>query len=113
MVSAVVSPGASIAITYNEPVTCGNNGATPPTAGAWSNFAYDYTVSSSGGVATGCSASGDVLTLTGAFNAPLGSASITYTAPRSSSLTNAVYAGTSAAPVYQATGTISGMVITG
>ena len=65
MVSAVVTAGTSIAITYNEGVSC-------PATGADGAFVYDYTTGISGGTATGCSTVGDVLTLTGAFNAANG-----------------------------------------
>jgi hypothetical protein len=53
---------------------------------------YDYTTGFSGGTVTGCSTVGDVLTLTGAFNAALASASIVYTAPGAPTTANAVYA---------------------
>jgi hypothetical protein len=85
MVSAVVTAGTSIAITYNEGVSC-------PATGADSAFVYDYTTGISGGTATGCSTVGDVLTLTGALNAPMGSASIVYTAPGAPTTSDAVYA---------------------
>jgi hypothetical protein len=85
MVSAVVTAGMAIAITYNEGVTC-------PATGADSAFVYDYTTGFSGGTVTGCSTVGDVLTLTGAFNAALASASIVYTAPGAPTTANAVYA---------------------
>jgi hypothetical protein len=85
MVSAVVTTGTSIAVTYNEGVSC-------PATGADSAFVYDYTTGSSGGAVTGCTTVGDVLTLTGAFNAALGSASVVYTAPGAPTTSNAVYA---------------------
>jgi hypothetical protein len=69
MVSAVVATG-TIAITWSQPVFC------PATFSA-ADFVYDYTISVSGGMPTGCTSSGDVTTLAGAFNAPLGSASQT------------------------------------
>ena len=84
MVSAVVT-APSIAITYSEAVTC-------PVTGADADFVYYYQGVSSGGVATGCSTVGAVLTLTGAFAASTASASIIYTAPATSSTANAVYA---------------------
>ena len=71
MVSAVVTTG-TIAITWSQPVFC-------PATFAANDFVYDYTVSGPGGSATGCTSSGDVTTLAGAFNAPLGSASLEYT----------------------------------
>jgi hypothetical protein len=84
--SAVVTSGKSIAITYNENVSC-------PATGANTDFVYDYSAGASGGTVTGCSTSGNVLTLTGAFNAPLGSATLTYTQPSTSpSSLNSVYA---------------------
>ena len=106
MVSAVVTPGTSIAITYNEGVSC-------PTTFTAGDFAYDYTFGLVGGADTACAASGDVLTLSGAFNAPLGSATITYT-QASPTTADAVFAGTATAPVFELTGnSISGAVITG
>jgi hypothetical protein len=85
MVSAVVTAGTSIAITYNEGVSC-------PATGADSAFVYDYTTGFSGGTVTGCTTVGDVLTLTGALNAAMPSASIVYTAPAAATTSNAVYA---------------------
>jgi len=85
MVSAVVTAGTSIAITYNEGVAC-------PATGADGAFVYDYTTGFSGGAVTGCTTVGDVLTLTGAFNASLGSASVIYSAPGVPTTANAVYA---------------------
>ena len=84
MVSAVVG-ATSIAITYGAAVSC-------PITGADADFVYYYQGVSIGGVASGCSTVGDVLTLAGAFAASTGSASIVYTAPASSSVANAVYA---------------------
>ncbi len=84
IVSAVVG-ATSIAITYGAAVSC-------PTTGADGDFVYYYQGVSPGGVATGCSTVGDVLTLTGAFAASTGSASIVYTAPGASTTANAVYA---------------------
>jgi hypothetical protein len=84
MVSAVVG-ATSIAITYGAAVSC-------PTTGADGDFVYYYQGVSVGGVATGCSTVGDVLTLTGAFAASTSSASIVYTAPSASTTANAVYA---------------------
>jgi hypothetical protein len=86
MVSAVVAFNLlSVAITYNEAVTC-------PAAGADGDFVYDSGFNTPGGAISGCSTNGMVLTLTGVFNAATGSASIVYTAPASSSVANAVYA---------------------
>jgi len=84
MVSAVVG-ATSIAITYGAAVSC-------PTTGADADFVYYYQGVSIGGVASGCSTVGDVLTLAGAFAASTGSASIVYTAPGASTMANAVYA---------------------
>ena len=84
MVSAVVG-ATSIAITYGAAVSC-------PTTGADGDFVYYYQGVSVGGVATGCTTVGGVLTLTGAFAASTGSASIVYTAPGASTTANAVYA---------------------
>jgi hypothetical protein len=86
MVSAIVAGGLlSVAITYNENVTC-------PATGADGDFVYDSGFNTLGGAISGCSTAGMVLTLTGVFNAATGSASIVYTAPASSSVANAVYA---------------------
>ena len=86
MVSAVVNVSLlSIAITYNEDVSC-------PATGADGDFVYDSGFNTLGGAISGCSTAGIVLTLTGVFNAATGSASIVYTAPASSSVANAVYA---------------------
>lgn len=103
MMSAVVTAGTSIAITYSEPVSCSATGADTA-------FTYDYTFGTPGGAATGCSTSGDVLTLTGAFNANLGSATIAYTSPGTPSTSNAVYA-TGSTSDFAATQTISGSAI--
>jgi hypothetical protein len=84
MVSAVVG-ATSIAITYGAAVSC-------PITGADADFVYYYQGVSIGGVASGCSTVGDVLTLAGAFAASTGSASIVYTAPGASTMANAVYA---------------------
>jgi hypothetical protein len=85
MVSAVVSAG-SIAITYNQSVAC-------PSTGADTDFTYDSTNGTSGGGVSGCTASGDVLTLTPStsFTTPTGTASILYTAPGTSTTANAAY----------------------
>jgi hypothetical protein len=86
MVSAVVNVSLlSIAITYNEDVSC-------PATGADGDFVYDSGFNTLGGAISGCSTAGIVLTLTGVFNAATGSASIVYTAPTVSSVANAVYA---------------------
>jgi hypothetical protein len=82
--SATVLPG-SIAITYSEAVTC-------PATGADADFVYYYQGASIGGVATGCSTAGAVLTLTGAFAVAAASATIVYTAPAASTTSNAVSA---------------------
>ena len=104
MVTAAVATAASITITYNEPVSC--------SAGADGAFTYDSSSGVSGGTATGCaSGAGDTLVLSGAFNAPQGSASLTYTAPATSTTSNAVYAAGSTS-VFAATQTISGTAFT-
>ncbi len=81
MVSAVVTH-TSIAITYNEGVTCPTTLANVPLA-----FAYDWTGTASGGaVNAACSggaasATPDVLTLTGTFTLPGSTGgTLTYTA---------------------------------
>jgi hypothetical protein len=84
MVLAAVTH-TSIAITYNEGVSC-------PTD-ASSDFADYWTGSAAGGAITAksCTTSGDVLSLTGTFTLPGSTGgSIVYTAP--SSTTKAVYA---------------------
>jgi hypothetical protein len=68
MVSAFLST-AYIGITYTGAVSC-------PATGADSAFAYYYQGVDVGGVATGCSSVGDVLTLTGAFITPPGARSV-------------------------------------
>jgi hypothetical protein len=93
MVSATVTK-AAITITYNEPVSC----VTATSA----DFAYDYNGTVTGGTATGCSTSGDLLTLTtgsAGFTLPSSSAAvIKYTAPVDRAISvnnttgNAVYA---------------------
>jgi len=92
MVSAVVTTGVSIAITYNEPVFCPSTGADV------SDFIYEYTAGFSGGAPTSgdCTTSGDVLTLLGPFNAPQGSASIEFDQGAAETTANAVYAVNSA-----------------
>ena len=101
MVSAVVTD-TSIAITYNEGVSC-------PTA-ASSDFGYLWTGSASGGTITAnsCTTSGDVLTLKGTdFTLPGSTGgSIVYTAPAVSSTSNAVYA-TSNVAEFAATQTLA------
>jgi hypothetical protein len=62
MVSANVT-ASSIAITYNGAVSC-------PATGADADFTYYYQGVDVGGVASGCTASGSTLTLTGAFVPP-------------------------------------------
>jgi hypothetical protein len=100
MVSAVVT-ATSIAITYNEAVFC------PSTF--TSDWSYVYSFGSIAEVATACAASGDVLTLTGAFNAPLGSADIDYTGAGGSEATSVYALNSVPAPVYEITGdTITG-----
>jgi len=96
MVSAVVS-ATSIAITYDEAVFC-------PTTFVTGSFLYDYTTATSGGTFTGCTASGDVLTLAStALVAATNSASIAYTS--SGTLSSDVYAG-SAPVAYAASQTL-------
>jgi hypothetical protein len=84
MDSAVVT-ASTIAITYSEGVTC-------PATGADGAFVYDYSGASLGGTATGCTTSGAVLTLTGAFSVPAPSATIVYTEPATPTTSNAVTA---------------------
>jgi hypothetical protein len=100
MVSAVVAGSLlTIAITYNEAVSC-------PATGADGDFVYDSGFNTLGGAISGCSTVTNVLTLTGVFNAATGSASIVYTAPASSSVANAVYA-TGSTGDFAATQTLS------
>lgn len=102
--SAVVTAGVSIAITYTEAPAC-------PATGADGDFVYDFTAGGPAEAVTGCSASGDVLTLTGAFNAAAGSASIAYTEPGTPSTSNAVYAANTTTD-FAASQTLSGSQIT-
>jgi hypothetical protein len=97
MVSAVVT-APTIVITYNEAVSC-------PATGADADFTYYYQGVSVGGVASGCTASGTVLTLTGAFAVYTTSATIVYTAPAASTVANAVGAAGSTT-VFAATQTL-------
>ena len=99
MVSATVTDTA-ITITYNEGVAC-------PATGADGAFTYDYSGSASGGTVTGCTAVGDVLTLTGTFTLPIGTnGTILYTAPTGGTTANAVYASSNTAE-FAATQTIA------
>jgi hypothetical protein len=102
MVSAAVT-GTSIAITYNEPVTC------PTTVTASAPFTYDWTGTLSGITSvSGCTTSGDVLTLAGSFTLPSGTGgSITYTAPTTNSAVLSVWATGTSPAVYAATQTIA------
>jgi hypothetical protein len=84
MVTALVTPGTSIAITYNSPVSCA--------LAASSDFVYNYQTTVSGGTPVTCTTSGSVLTLTGAFNAPMGSARIVYNEGGGPSTADSVYA---------------------
>ncbi len=84
MVSAVVTV-PSIAITYNEGVSC-------PATGADADFVYYYQGVDVGGAITGCTSAGDVLTLAGTFTPNATSATIVYTAPAAGTTANAVYA---------------------
>ena len=107
MVSAVVTSG-SIAITYGQPVSC-------PTTGADADFVYDSVTvpnPTPGGTVTGCTSSGDVLTLTatGGFNAPQGTAAIIYTEPGTPTVNNAVYA--TGTTVFATSQTLGGASIT-
>jgi hypothetical protein len=97
MVSAYVT-ASSIAITYNGAVSC-------PATGADADFAYYYQGVDVGGLASGCTASGSTLTLTGAFVLPAASATIVYTAPATSTVANAVGAAGSTT-VFAATQTL-------
>jgi len=99
IMTSVAVTHTSIAITYNEGVSC-------PTD-ASSDFAYYWTGSASGGTITAksCTTSGDVLTLTGTFTLPGSTGgSIVYTAPSSTS--EAVYA-TSNVTKFAATQTLA------
>jgi len=101
MVSAVETGGTSIAITYNENVSCAT--------GASADFEYYYTgVSGVGATAASCAT--DVLTLTGTFTVPAADATILYTEPSATvapllSSTDAVYA-TGTSYLYAATQTL-------
>ncbi len=97
MVSATVS-ATSIAIIYNAPVTC-------PATGADADFVYDYQGASLGGTATGCTTSGEILTLAGAFTGAQPSATIVYTEPAAPTASNAVTP-TGSTTVFAATQTL-------
>jgi hypothetical protein len=103
MVSAVVTSGVSIAITYNEAVFC-------PATFTATDFTYVYSTGEPNETNTACTdTSADVLTLTGAFNAPAGSAVLTYVVPGVPSTTNQVYAVTAASTnVYAAGQSLTG-----
>jgi hypothetical protein len=101
MVSAVWNSATSIAITYNENVSCATTANV--------DFEYYYTgVSGVGATVATCTANSDVLTLTGTFTAPAADATIVYTVPASTvppSTTNQVYA-TGTSYLYAATQTL-------
>jgi hypothetical protein len=103
MVSAVVTSGVSIAITYNEPVFC-------PTTFTAADFTYVYSTGQPNETNTACTdTSADVLTLTGAFNAPQGSAVLTYVVPAvPNGAVNQVYAVISGTNVYAAGQALAG-----
>ncbi len=102
MVSAVVTSGVSIAITYNEPVFC-------PTTFTAGDFTYVYSTGQPNETNTACTdTSADVLTLTGAFNAPQGSAVLTYVVPGAPTATNQVYAVITGTNVYAAGQALAG-----
>ncbi|MGO9964452.1 MAG: beta strand repeat-containing protein [Acidimicrobiales bacterium] len=106
MVSAVVTNG-SIAVTYGQPVSC------PTTfTNDWTYYSVTLPADQLGGMVTGCTASGDVLTLTatGGFNAPQGTASLTYTSPAGANPVNAVFA--TGTTVVAATQVLPGSAIT-
>jgi hypothetical protein len=93
MVSADVTSGTTLTITYNEAVTCGSSVI------ADGDFTYDSSNVASGGTPTSCTNfSADVLllTATGGFNTPAATASITYF-QNGSGPGGAVYAGTATA----------------
>jgi hypothetical protein len=101
MVSAVVSP-SSIAITYNEAVSCAT--------AAYSDFVYDAAAATSGGTIATASCSGSVVTLDPAasttFVVPGTGASIVYTEPTTDSNAVSVFA-TSDFPQYAQTQTLA------
>jgi hypothetical protein len=87
MVSAAVATNLlSLAITYNEAVSCPTTYQAPE-----DGFVYNSGFGTVGGGITGCSSAGDVLTLAGVYNAATGSASIVYTSPAGTTV-NTVYA---------------------
>jgi hypothetical protein len=100
MASAVVT-ATSIAITYNENVSCAVGAVTE------AEFAY-YAAGTTSGITTltnaGCA--GAVLTLTGTFTLPGTGASIVYTAPASPTVATAVSA-TTAYPQFAVTQTLA------
>jgi hypothetical protein len=90
MVSAVVT-NTAITVTYGQAVSC------PTTfVNDWTYYSVTLPGDQLGGVVTGCTASGDVLTLTatGGFNAPQGTAELVYAAPAPNGppVTNSVFA---------------------
>ena len=110
MVSAHTT-SSTLVITYNEDVSCATVNTVPAA------FVYHYTGVASGftGTITAKCAT-DVLTLTASgvgsgVKAPGSGASIVYTAPTTSSATNAVFATGSSPPLYAATQTLSGSTI--
>jgi hypothetical protein len=100
MASAVVT-ATSIAITYNENVSCAVGAVTE------AEFAY-YAAGTTSGITTltnaGCA--GAVLTLTGTFTLPGAGASVVYTAPASPTVATAVSA-TTAYPQFAVTQTLA------
>jgi hypothetical protein len=108
MVSAVLTTATTIAITYNEAVSC----AGANTAAA--DFTYNYTgiaTGFSGAVTATCATNQVTLTAATSVTAPASGASIVYTAPTLAGgppATNAVYATGSIPFLYPVTQTLSG-----
>ena len=102
MVSAVQT-GLTLLVTYNEDTTCSGT--------AWSNYVYTYTGVATDAV-TGCSSSGDVVTLDLAADDAPAPGQIVYTAPTAPTSSTAVYATGSTPPLYAATQTLAGTKFT-
>jgi hypothetical protein len=104
METAVVTT-STITVTYNEAVSCDATSAGT----AFNQFTYEWTGTVAGGSATGCSSSGDVLTLTGTFHLDSGG-NLVYAVPGTNSETASVYATTNPA-VYAGTQTLNGAAV--
>jgi hypothetical protein len=100
-ITAVAVTATTVAITYNENVTCIAGSVTE------AEFAY-FSAGTTSGITTltNAACATDVLTLTGTFTLPGTGASVVYTAPASPTITTAVYA-TTAYPQFAVTQTFA------